>query len=407
MSSIDNGIEDLRMEKSHPSNLCETTPMDLLIILARRKRLIFGFTFTASVVAVVVALVLPQYFTASALLLPPSQGSSVGAAMLGQVSSTALASLASSGLGLKSSSDMYVSLIRSRTVEDAVIQKYNLANDYHTKTLDDTRAKFERESLVAAGVKDGLIRISVEARTPARAAELANGYVEQFRKLISTLAITEAAQRRVFFEEQMTQAKDNLTKSEEQLKRTELSTGAIQLGGQTVALIQSAAALRGEIAAQEVKIQAMRSFAAEDNPELKEAQDQLSALKSQLVKLSGTGTSGDDIIMVKGQVPQASLDYARSLRDVRYYETVFELVAKQLEVARMDEARQGPLFQVVDSAIPPQKHSSPHRSIIVILSFFGSLIASMLWVLIGDRWTKARSSGNVKFQLLLSALRGR
>jgi len=361
-----------------PQPEVEVSLLDLLVILAANKRFIFRFVLGAFALAIVVSLLLPVRYEAKVVLLPPSQNSSVGSALLGQLGNMgSLGSLAAltGGLSMKNPADMYIALVTSRTVEDAMIQRFGLMKEYHEKRISDARKELEHRTTAVAGTKDGLIRLTIEDHDPQRAAEIANGYVEEFRKLSASLAITEAARRRLFFDQQLQQAKDGLTVSEEAMRKTQQSTGVLQIDSQARALIESAAVLRAQVVAKQVQIQSMRSFAADDNPELILARQQLGALEAQLQQVAGsTSDTGSGINLSKGRVTQAGLEYLRRYRDLKYNETVFELLAKELEIAKLDEAREGAIIQVVDAAVPPDKKSSPHRTLIVlgvtILAFF-------------------------------------
>jgi uncharacterized protein involved in exopolysaccharide biosynthesis len=305
-----------------------------------------------------------------------------------------IASLAAgNSLGIKNPNDMYVAMFKSRTVEDAMVQRFDLMSEYHAKRRSDARKVFESHSEVESNPKDSLIRVSVTDRDPKRAAVMTNAYVEEYRKLSGTLAITEAAQRRLFFEQQLAQAKDNLANAEEALKKTEQTTGVIQMDSQARALIESATSLRAQIAAKEVEIHAMRSFASDGNPDLQLAEQQLAGWQAQLSHLTGnrSGTE-DDLILSRGQVPGAGLEYLRKLRDVRYYDTIFELLAKQFEMAKLDEARQGALIQVVDPAIPPDRRSSPKRIFIVLVATMAGFIIAMFWVLVTAAFASAQKN---------------
>jgi tyrosine-protein kinase Etk/Wzc len=360
----------------------EVSLLDLLIVLAQRKRFILITTAVFVAVSVIISLLLPFRFTATTVILPP-QNQSAGSALMSQLSGPIASLAAGSGLGIKSTNDMYVAMLKSRTVEDAMVQRFDLMTEYHAKRRSDARKAFEGQSDIENNPKDGLIRISVTDRDPKRAAEMTNAYVEEYRKLSGTLAITEASQRRLFFEEQLAQAKDNLANAEEALKKTEQTTGMIQMDSQARALIESATSLRAQIAAKEVEIHAMRSFASDGNPDLKMAEQQLAGWQAQLSHLTGnrSGTE-DDLILSRGQVPGAGLEYVRKLRDVRYYDTIFELLAKQFEMAKLDEARQGALIQVIDTAIPPDRRSSPKRIFIVLVATMAGFIIATFWVLI-------------------------
>jgi uncharacterized protein involved in exopolysaccharide biosynthesis len=297
-----------------------------------------------------------------------------------------LASLAGGGLGIKNPADMYISFLTSRTVEDAMIQRYGLMKEYHRKRMSDTRKEFEHRTTAVAGTKDGLIRISVEDRDPKRAAELANGYVEEFRRLSASLAITEAARRRLFFEQQVQQSKDKLTEAEEAMSKTEQSTGVLQIDSQARALIESAAILRAEVVAKQVQIEGMRSFATDDNPNLILAKQELAALQSQLTHVAGSQSdTGSDINLSKGRVTQSGMEYLRRYRDLKYQESVFELLAKQFEIAKLDEAREGSIIQVVDAAVPPDRKSSPRRTLIVVTSTVFAFFVAVFWVWLRKR----------------------
>jgi uncharacterized protein involved in exopolysaccharide biosynthesis len=357
----------LRANGKTASESDEISLLDIAIILAERKGLILKVTLVFVILATIISFVLPKRYTATVTLLTPQQNSSLSAALSSQLGSlSGVAALAGGGLGLKNPNDIYVAMLKSRTTEDAMVQRYELMREYREKYPSDARKAFERRSTVDGEGKDGLIRISIRDRDPKRAAELANGYVDQFRKLSEHLAITEASQRRLFFEQQLAQAKENLANAEEALKKTEQQTGMIQLDAQARALIESAATLRAQIAAKEVQIQAMQNYATRENTELVQAQTELQSLHAQLAKLGGTADgAGDQIIVPRGRVTEAGLEYVRKLRDVKYYDTIFEILARQFELAKLDEAKQGAVIQVVDPAIPPDKRSFPKRVLII------------------------------------------
>jgi tyrosine-protein kinase Etk/Wzc len=368
----------------------DVSMLDILILLLERKRFIVRFVLVAAVLAIVVSLLLPVRYEAKIVLLPPAQNSSISSALLGQIGGLAslgsLASLAGGGLGIKNPADMYVSFLTSRTVEDAMIQRFGLMKEYHKKRMSDTRKEFEHRTTVMAGTKDGLIRLSIEDGDPKRAAELANGYVDEFRKLSASLAITEAARRRLFFEQQVQQAKDKLTEAEEAMTKTEQSTGVLQIDSQARSLIESAAILRAQVVAKQVQIEGMRSFATDDNPNVILAKQELAALQSQLEHVAESHSdSGSDINLSKGRVTQSGMEYLRRFRDLKYQETVFELLAKEFEIAKLDEAREGSIIQVVDAAVPPDKKSSPHRTLIVIVGTVLAFFVAVLWVWLRKR----------------------
>ncbi len=363
----------------------EASLLDLLIVLARRRRWITGWTLSLTVATVLVSFLIPNEYTAETVVLPPSQNSSMAAGLLSQFAgNSALATMASSTLGIKNPDDIYVSLFRTRTVEDAMIQRFDLEKRYRTKTMVDTRKKFEKLATVTLGPKDGLIRIDVRDKDPKIAAEMANAYVDDYRKLSANLAITEATRRRMFFQQQLADAQKNLAKSEEAFKQAEQTTGMLQIDSQARALIESATALRAQIVGLQAQIEGMKSYATADNPTMVVARQQLATLQAQLAQLGGNTQDPDSLIVPKGKIPQASLEYIRHYRDLRYSETITELLAKQYEMAKLDEARQGALIQVADVAVPPDKKSSPRRLLIAITAFLAALLFTGLWAIFAE-----------------------
>jgi tyrosine-protein kinase Etk/Wzc len=186
----------------------------------------------------------------------------------------------------------------------------------------------------------------------------------------------------LFFEQQMEQAKDNLANAEEALKKTEQTTGVIQIDSQARALIESAVTLRAQIAAKEVQLQGMRTYATDENSRVVEVQQELDGLRAQLAKLGGSeDKGGEDLIVPRGKVPQAGLEYVRKLRDVKYYETIFEIIARQFEMAKLDEAKEGAVVQVVDPALVPDRKSSPKRGLIMLIALAVGLVLGTLLAL--------------------------
>lgn len=366
--------------------------LDLLILLARGKRTILAFVLGCAVLAAVISLLLPKRYTATVTLLPPQQSGSMASALASQLGNLGgLAAMAGGSLGIKNPNDTYVAMLKSRTVEDGLIERFHLMQEYHVRYMSDARTQLEREATIDSSTKDNLIHISVENKDPKRAAQLANGYVEQFRDLSSHLAVTEASQRRLFFEQQLAQAKDKLSEAEQQLEVTEQKTGLIMPTGQAAALIQSAVSLRAQIAAKQIEIQSLRMYATDQNPQLETAEKELAGMQAQLAKLGGSQAGGDDgLLLPRGKVSQASLEFLRDERNVKYYETIFEILARQFEAAKLDEAKEGALIQVLDPATPPDRRSFPRRTLFVICGMGVGLFFGIFAVLAGGALEEAR-----------------
>jgi tyrosine-protein kinase Etk/Wzc len=374
--------------------------LDVFIVLAKRRRLIATMCFGFALAAAVISLILPARYTAMTSILPPQQNSSISAAMMAQFgAASSLASMGGGGSLLKNPNDLQVSMLKSRTVEDAIVDRFHLLERYHLKYKSDGRHKLENLVDIESGTKDPLIRISVTERDSQFATDVANGYVEEFKKFSGNLAVTEAGQRRLFFEDQLKLAKDNLANAEEDLKKTEQKTGLIQVDAQTRATIQLVAELRAQIAAKETQIAAMRSYSTGENPNLQIAEQELAGLHAQAAKIGATSENVSNAVLPKGNMQEASIEYVRKLRDVKYYETVFELLARQLEVAKVDEARQGAVIQVVDKAVLPDRRSFPKRTLIVLGAALLGLFIGVVWAFISEAMNRL-ANDPVEGQLL-------
>ena len=342
---------------------------DFLLVLSEARRTIGICVLVFVALGATFSLLLKPTFSATSLILPPQQGQSL-ATMMGQLS--ALASLTGGGgIGgsqLKTPIDMYVGMLESRTIADHLISRFHLQDLYKTRKMEDTRRVLKSNTRFLAG-KDGLIHIIFDDQDPNRASEVANAYVDELYAMNSHLATTEAAQRRVFFDQELADEKAELAIAENDLKQTAEKTGIIQLGGQAESIIRSLAVLRAEIVSREVQINSMRMFATDQNPVAMRAQEEINSLRDQLAKLEKDPRNPEltsPFGIPAGRLPTVALEYARKLREVKYHETLFELLAKQYEAARIDEAKAAPIIQVVDRAVPPDQKSGPHRTFIVL-----------------------------------------
>jgi uncharacterized protein involved in exopolysaccharide biosynthesis len=353
----------------------------VLLVLAKNKMWILKITLAAALLALIVSLLLPKMYTATTTVLPPQQNQSTVTAMLGQLG--AIAGLGSADLGLKNPDDLFVAMLGSRTIEDRLIDRFDLRRVYSVKRYQAARKTLESRSNIVAE-KEGLISISVADRDPKRAADLANAYVDELHELNGKLAFTEAGQRHVFYQQQLDAEREALAQAEVVLKQMEEKSGLIQPDAQGRAIVSAVADMRAQVAIHEVQLQAMRTYATENNPDVKRAQQELAGLRAQLAKLErNTGELGNGNLQVPTrQLPAIELEYLRRLRDVKYHEAVYEFLGKQLEAARIDEAKDAIILQVVDKAVVPETKSSPRRTLIVVVTTVLAFVLSFVGVLL-------------------------
>ena len=334
--------------------------------LVRAWKLLVVVTLAAAGLGYGVSFLPKPVFTARTSIMPPQQQQSAAAAALSTLGG--LAGLAGAGGALRSPADQYASLLQSRTVEDRLVEQFKLRDVYGESLLVDARAKLEKNTRVGIGKRDGLITVEVDDVDPARAAAIANQYIDELRHITSSLAVSEAQQRRVFFERLMGEGQQKLIVAQQALELTGVSAAAIRGDPRTAA--ESYARLKTQVTASEVRLGSMRAGLTEGAAEVRQQSAELAALRSQLAQMEQTQTT-----------PNES-NYIGKFREFKYQETLFELFAKQYELARVDESREGALIQVVDTAVKPEKRSWPRRSLFALAGALSSLLLAAVVVLL-------------------------
>ena len=353
--------------QSMPADDDEISLLDLLQVVADNLRLLVLGPLVAGLLALGYSFTITPTFTATTKFMPPQQQQSSAASLLAGLG--ALGGLAGAA-GIKSPADQYVAFLNSNSIRDALVDRFKLMERLETKSREGARGAIGGNVQIASG-RDGLITVDVIDKDPAFAAQMANAHVEELGKLLNRLAVTEAQQRRLFFEKQLNNAKNNLAKAEEALAASGISSSVLKSTGAAVAAVSQ---LKGQIAAQEIKLASMRGYLTESAPDFKQAQTELSAWRAQLgraenVEPAMSAKSGDS-------------DYIGKLREFKYYETLFELFTKQYEMARIDESREGAVIQVLDFAQPPEHKSKPKKAQMALMSTLAVGFALLLFVFI-------------------------
>ena len=384
-------------ENREKSNLLE-----FVLTLAKHKRTLFWFTIPTIVLAAGLSLLLRNNYKGEAKIMPPQQNQSFANSMLDQLGGLgSLIGAASGSSLLRNPSDLYVAMLKSRTISDHLITRFSLMEVYKAKRLTDARKDLEDNTLITVG-KEGVISIDVEDHDPRRAADIANAYVEELEKLTHILTVTDAGKRRLFFEREVKTASEQLEAAEQDLKKTQLETGIIQIDNQSRVMFQAYADVRALATEKEVEIQSMQTFAAPDNPDLVRLQHELAALRSQIAAMEKGqgGPAVGDIALER--VPEKALKYYDKFREVTYRNALWQLMLKQYEAARVDESKDYVLIQVLDPAIAPEKKSGPFRSLIVLASVVLAFLLGTAWVYLNESLDRAKEDPHYleRWQLL-------
>ncbi len=364
---------------------------ETLTWIGEGKRLIVVVTLVAAVGSVAVGLLLPKTFTARATLIAPgSQQQSGSAAAL-----AALGSLGGlvGGAAAKSPDELYVALLKSDSVQRALAERFDLKTRYGAPNYEALRKALPTYIRVSSDKKSGLITVEVDDKEPKFAADLANAHAGETTKVLGRLAVSEAQLRRIFFEGQLKDTKEHLIKAEQDLRQVQEKSGVIVLDKQAEALITGAALVRSQITEREVQLKVLRTGATEQNPDVIRMSSELRALRAELARMESTqgGAAGSAVDMPVGRIPEAAIDYVRARRELKLQETLLESMVRQYEIAKLDEAKEGPALQQVDVALPPDWRSKPSRALIVLASTLIAFLLACLWVVVRRYAIAARS----------------
>jgi uncharacterized protein involved in exopolysaccharide biosynthesis len=353
--------------------------LDVLLIFAQRKWLILGWALAGVVIAIIAILRAPVLYKSEGTIMPPQQEQS-SAALLSQLGALTAFAGVGSNLG-KNPADLYIAILQTNLVAHAMVDRFHLMDAYNIPDRDGAAGTLRSRSKFTAS-KDGLMQISVEDKDPKRATELVNGYSDELFRQNNRLAIGAAGQRRVFFQQQLAEEKDRLADAEIAMKLTQQSTGVLQLSGQAQNLIGQEANIQANITSHEVQLGALLSSSTEQNPDVVRLRIELAALRAQLQQLQ-KGTSST--MLTQQEFPGAGLQYIRKERDVQYHQTLYDLLARQLEAARIDEAKASPAVQVLDPPQVPRAKSWPKPFLFILLglilgTMFGCIRCAVIYV---------------------------
>ena len=363
----------------------EISLLDLLQVVVDNLRLLVLGPLVCGFAALGISFAIAPTFTAKTQFLPPQQQQSSAASMLASLG--ALGGLAGAATGLKSPTDQYIAFMKSVSLQDALIDRLKLMERYEAKLKTDVRQELLVTVRIASG-KDGLISVEVDDKDPKFAADLANAYVEELRNLLGRLAVTEAQQRRLFFEKQLQITKENLAKADLALKSSGINSNVLKSSPSSA--VEAVARLKAGISVQEVKLGSMRNYLTENAPEFKQALNELASLRTQLAKAEKEEPASKD-----------ASDYVSRYREFKYQETMFDLFAKQFELAKVDESREGAVIQVLDVAQPPERKAKPKKALIVTIATLASAFALLLFVFGRNAFKNAAQDESIKFKIAM------
>ena len=386
-SSLETGAEE------------EINLLELLLVLARNWRMIVGVPIVVAIITAIYSLLLPNIYTAKAMILSNDEGGGMMSTMLAQMGG--LASLAG-GMGGATKADLYIAIMKSETVKDSLIDRFKLMELYKAKLRTSVYNALDGKSVISSGKKDGIITIAVSDKDPKLAADIANAYVEELGKRAIKLGMTGAGMNRVFLEERLVKAKVDLAAAENTLKSFQTKNKAMAVTDQAKATLEGVARLRAELVAQEVQLAVLKRQFTEESQDVKRASATIANLRSQIARMEGSASEGS--MPGVGAMPQLGQEYMRLMREFKIQESLVELLTKQYEMTKLNEAKDVVPFQVFQTARVPELKSKPKRSIMVILATVTSGFLMIFLAFIREYVSKMNDEDRKRWQEMRSVL---
>jgi capsule polysaccharide export protein KpsE/RkpR len=376
-----------------------------LALLWRQRGVLFRWAAVGLLFSTVIAFLIPAQYTATARIMPPDQGAGAGmAAVLASVvgkTGSDVGSMTSDFLGMKSTSDLFLGILKSRTVQDSVIRKFDLRKVYSYNRWEDARKLLEKRTDLSSDRKSGIITVMVEDRSPQRAAGMAAEYVAELDRVVTSLNNSAAHKERVFLEQRLAQANQDLEAAEQDFSKFATKNTAIDIKEQGRAMLGTAAAVEAQLISAQTELQGLRQLYTESNGRVRTAEARVNELKHQLQMLGGNGSPPPNPDSSAGQdadyptirqLPGLGVPYADLYRRVTVQEAVFVTLTKQYEMAKLEEAKESLSVKVLDAPEPPEKKSFPPRILLILGGTFLAFAGGAFWLWLHDRWQHADHS---------------
>lgn len=369
----------------------------LLDLVARERRRILQFVIAGLIISAAVAFLIPARYEATARLMPPDQSGGMTATMLGALAAKAgdgLGSFATDLLGMRTSGATLVGILGSRTIQDDLINKFDLRKVYSKSKYESARKVLQERTAIGEDRKSGIITIQVQDRSPQRAAELAAGYVNELNGRVSQLTTSSAHRERVFLENRLQTVKRQLDEATLQLSRFASKTKTLDPQVEGKAMLEAASTLQGQLIAAQAELSGLEQIYGPDNSRVRAAAAKVGALKSKLLTLSGKSAQGDNADAQNAQLypsltqlPMLGNTYYDLSRQAKIDEAVYEALTKQYELAKVEEAKEIPTIKVLDEPVVPEKKVWPPRTLIITLGTLLAFCLAIAWLALRDAWS--------------------
>lgn len=375
-----------------------------LNLLVDQRFVLLRIAFAGLLLSTLLAFLIPPRFESRTQLMPPNTGQDLASMLaLSRVGGSSLGMLAGDLMGLKTTGSLFIGILRSETVEDRIIEQFNLKSVYGVRRMQDARRRLEADTQISEDRKSGIIAIDVTDQSPVRAAEIAQAYISELNRLVVELNTTAAHRERVFLEERLKTVKQDLDASAKALSEFSSKNTTIDLKEQGRAMVEAAATLQGRLIAAQSELEGLRQIYADTNVRVKAVRARIEELQKRLDQMGGgdlkssPGDAGTESLYPSiRKLPLLGVTYSDLYRTNKIQETLFEMLTQQCEMAKVQEAKETPSVKILDAARVPEKKSFPPRLVIMILGSFIALMIGCLWLLGKANWQELDSDHPVK-----------
>jgi len=375
-----------------------------LQLLWERRRLIKRVALWSLILSTFVAFVIPNRYESTTRLMPPDSPSGSAMAMIAALAGkggAGLSSMAGELLGMKTTGALFIDVLRGRTVQDRLIDKFDLRKVYNVQYWEDARKILDRRTFLNEDRKSGVVTITVTDRDPHRAKELAQAYVDELDRLVAEVSTSSARRERIFIEQRLQTVKKDLDTASERFSQYASQNTTIDINAQGKATVEAAAKLEGELIAAQSQLQGLEQIYAKDSVRVRSLQATVNELRNQLHKIGGETSDPPDQTDGKSnsqefpsirQLPLLGVKWADLYRETKVQETVYELLTEQYELAKIEEAKEIPAVKILDAANLPEKKSFPPRMLIILLLTVSCLVIAAAWIVASNQWEQVSAS---------------
>jgi capsule polysaccharide export protein KpsE/RkpR len=396
-SANGNGLvpEDSRRAEIREIPSREHRGLAALQLLWDQRTILLKWAMSGLILSIILAFLLPTYYSSSARIMPPTQDSAMGLAALSALTRTGgdnLGMMAGSLLGIRSSGALFMGIMHSRIVEDQIIDHFDLRKVYGVKLGEDARKKLERNTDIVEDRQSGIITVTVTDHDPHRASEMANNYVEELNSRLAQVNTSAARKERIFIEQQIKDTKQTLDEASRNFSQFASKNTAIDIKEQGKAMVEGAARLQGELIAAQSELKGLEQIYMPKDVRVRSLRARVEELKSQLQKLNGgsdesDGDSADSTSYPSiKKLPLLGVTYFDLYRQNKIQETVYEILNQEYQLAKIQEAKELPNARVLDPPDMPEKKAGPLRTIIVLVGLILFVVCGIVWILARNIW---------------------